>query len=101
MLKQQRLGEDGSSAAGEQQLGNRRDEMDGENDQVTHPAMLTIRVGAARLGSSRDPCDRFEFATHTLCALDVADRPRCHRYGTGLEHFFHQHSAVGKVSDLR
>ena len=40
-----------SSAAEEQQLGNRRHEMEGEKGQVTHLAMLTIRVGGARHGS--------------------------------------------------
>ena len=28
--------------------------------------MLTIRIGGARLGSSRCLCDKFEFATHRL-----------------------------------
>ena len=47
-----------------QQPRDRRDEMNGENRQVTHPVMLTIRVGGARLGSSQYLCDKFEFATH-------------------------------------
>lgn len=64
MFQQQRLGEDGSITAGDQQLSNRRDEMDGEYGQVTHLAMLTTWLSSARLGSSRCLCDIFEFATH-------------------------------------
>ncbi|WP_129782469.1 integrase core domain-containing protein [Peristeroidobacter soli] len=43
--------------------------MNGENSQVTHPTMLAIRVGGARLGSSRYLCDKFEFATHRPATL--------------------------------
>jgi hypothetical protein len=66
MFEYERFANDRSSAAGEQQLGNRRDQMDGEYDQITHPAMLMIRDRGARLGSLLCLCDKFEFATHTL-----------------------------------
>jgi hypothetical protein len=55
--------------------------MDGENGQITHPAMLTIRVGGARLGSLRQKYDKSEFATHTLLlATEMLADLRTNRY---------------------
>jgi hypothetical protein len=44
MLQQQRLGENRSSAAGKQQLGNRRNEMDGENGQIPSTNINLLRL---------------------------------------------------------
>lgn len=95
MFEQQRLGEDRSSAAGEQQLGSRRDEMDGKNDQITHAAMLTNRVGGASLGSSRCLCDKFEFATHKLKLLSgLTEIPQSRLLRQALQLLFEKYADV-------
>ena len=48
MFEKKRLGDHGTGAIRQQELGNRGEEMDKENGQVAHAGIVAGGIGAAR-----------------------------------------------------
>jgi hypothetical protein len=58
MFEQQRLGDNGTSAATSKESGDRGDEMDEQDGQVAHLAIVPISTSVTRLGTRWDLCDK-------------------------------------------
>jgi len=71
MFEQKRLGDNGTSAATSKQSGDRGDEMDEEDGQVAHRAIVPISTSVTRLGYPQDLCDKSEIR-HTQVEMSAA-----------------------------
>ena len=60
MFEQQRLGDNGTSAATAEESGDRGDEMNKQHDQVAHRGIVAIGTNVTRLGYPQDLCDKSE-----------------------------------------
>jgi hypothetical protein len=58
MFEQQRLGDNGTSAATSKQSGDRGDEVDEQDGQVAHLAIVPFSTSVTRLGTRWDLCDK-------------------------------------------
>ena len=64
MLEQQRLGGDGADATGAEELREGDQQVDGKDQDVTHPANRTITAGTCKTARRVRIASHWEFATH-------------------------------------
>ena len=74
MFEQQRLGDNGTSAATSKESGDRGDEMDEKDGQVAHRAIVAISTNVTRLGYPQDLCDKSEIR-HRQVPARSGNRP--------------------------
>jgi len=58
MFEQKRLGDNGTSTATSKESGDRGDEMNEQDGQVAHLAIVPISTNVTRLGTRWDLCDK-------------------------------------------
>ena len=58
MFEQKRLGDNGTSTATSKESGDRGDEMNEQDGQVAHLAIVPINTSVTRLGTRWDLCDK-------------------------------------------
>jgi hypothetical protein len=78
VLEEERLGDNGTSAAATNEFGYRRDEMDKQDDQVAHPDIVAIR-NVTRLGYLQDLCDKSGIVTDELHFGRLSNNDRARR----------------------
>jgi hypothetical protein len=92
MFEQKRLGDNGTSAARQEEFGYRCDETDKQHDQVAHADIVPISTNMTRLGTVWHLCDKSgirhrhaqfsrirSFVPVSFCAKFVGNLVNCRR----------------------
>jgi hypothetical protein len=72
VLEQQRLGGDGADAAGTKELREGDQQVDGKDEDFSHPANRTITAGPCKTARRVRIASHWKFATHTLQSPEVS-----------------------------